>query len=107
MIKKRILRVAVKRLVDGFGPDRIILFGSHARGSADAGSDVDLLVVLPVNGERHSLSLEMDRALKGLNMARDIVILTPEEFENDRQIPGTVARPAWLEGKVLYERSRT
>jgi hypothetical protein len=46
----------------------------------------------------------MDRAL-GLGFARDIVVLTPEEYERDRHLPGTVARPAWLEGKVLYESS--
>lgn len=45
----------------------------------------------------------MDRALSGLEFARDVVILTPEEFERDRYIPGTVARPAFLEGRVLYE----
>jgi hypothetical protein len=45
----------------------------------------------------------MDRALRGLGFARDIIVLTPEEFERDRNIPGTVARPAWQEGKVIYE----
>lgn len=45
----------------------------------------------------------MDRALKGLSIARDVIVLTPEEFELDRDIPGTVARPASLEGKVLYD----
>ncbi|MDQ1317015.1 MAG: hypothetical protein QG588_664, partial [Candidatus Poribacteria bacterium] len=50
-----------------------------------------------------SLTLAMYRALRGLGIAKDIVILTPEEFERDRRIPGTLARPAWLEGKILYE----
>jgi hypothetical protein len=45
----------------------------------------------------------MDRALSGLGFARDVLVLTPEEFERDRHIPGTVARPAWREGIVLYE----
>lgn len=45
----------------------------------------------------------MARALRGLGIASDLVVLTPEEFERDRHIPGTVARPAALEGKVLYE----
>jgi hypothetical protein len=52
------------------------------------------------------LMLEMDRALNGLRLARDVVILTPEEFDRDRYIPGTIARPAWLEGKVVYETSQ-
>jgi hypothetical protein len=45
----------------------------------------------------------MDRSLRGLGLARDVVLLTPEEFERDRHIPGTIARPASMEGKVLYE----
>jgi predicted nucleotidyltransferase len=103
-IDKRTLREATRRLVNGFSPQRIILFGSQARGTADARSDVDLLVVLPVHGRRRRLIVEMDRALNGLGIARDIVVLTPREFERDRSIPGTVARPAATEGRVLYER---
>ena len=103
-IDRKRLREATRRLVDGFAPQRIILFGSQARGTADARSDVDLLVILPVRGKRRHLIVEMDRALNGLGIARDIVILTPREFERDRFIPGTVARPADTEGKVLYER---
>lgn len=45
----------------------------------------------------------MDRALGGLGIARDVIVLTPEEYERDRKIVGTVARPASLEGKVLYD----
>jgi predicted nucleotidyltransferase len=95
---------AVKRLVDRFGPERIILFGSQARGTADARSDVDLLVICRIAGRRRPLVVAMDRSLHGLGFARDIMVLTPEEFERDRHIPGTVARPASLEGRVLYER---
>jgi uncharacterized protein len=45
----------------------------------------------------------MDRALRGLPIARDIIALTPEEYDRDKEIPGTVARPAYREGRVLYE----
>ena len=92
-----------QRLVDRFHPEKIILFGSQARGTADDRSDVDILVVCSFAGKRRHLMLEMDRALTGLGLARDIMVLTPEEFELDRHIPGTIARPAWKEGKVLYE----
>ncbi|CBE69925.1 DNA polymerase, beta domain protein region (fragment) [Candidatus Methylomirabilis oxygeniifera] len=61
------------------------------------------MVVCQFTGSRRSLMVAMDRALSGLEFARDVVILTPEEFERDRYIPGTVARPAFLEGRVLYE----
>jgi len=98
------IRQAVEALVDQFQPHRVILFGSHARGTADTRSDVDLLVVCPVRESRRELQVAMDRALRGCGFARDIVVLTREEYERDRHIPGTVARPAWLEGRVLYER---
>jgi predicted nucleotidyltransferase len=105
MISDSDLRQAVDALVERFRPERVILFGSHARGTADVRSDVDLLVVCPVRGSRRALQVAMDRTLRGCRFARDIVILTREEFERDRHIPGTVARPAWLEGRVLYERA--
>ncbi len=104
MIDKSVLKEASQRLVDKFHPQQIILFGSYARGTADEHSDVDLLVVCPFTGNRRMLTVEMDRALRGLNFARDIVLLSPEEFETDRHIPGTLARPASREGEVLYER---
>jgi len=103
MVSDDILNKATDRLVAGFHPQRIILFGSQARGTADEHSDVDLLVVSPVEGSRRALMVAMDRVLKGLGIARDIVVLTPEEFDRDKNIPGTVARPAWLEGKIIYE----
>ncbi len=103
MVAEQVLEEATRRLVERFHPGRIILFGSQARGTADARSDVDLLVICAVEGDRGDLALAMDRALRGLGLARDIVVLTPEEFEMDRHIPGTIARPAWQEGKVLYD----
>ena len=104
MIDRQTLDEAARRLASQFHPERIILFGSHARGAADEHSDVDLLVIGRFEGNRRSLMVAMDRALRGLGFARDIVVMTPEEFEEDRHIPGTIARPAALEGKILYER---
>lgn len=103
MISDETLSKVRDRLVNAFAPSRIIIFGSQARGTADDRSDVDILVVCSFEGKRRHLMLEMDRALRGLGLARDIMVLTPEEFERDRHIPGTIARPAWREGKVLYE----
>ena len=103
LMSQEILDAVRDRLVNTFRPDRIIVFGSQARRDADSRSDLDLLVICRLEGGRRQLQIQMDRSLKGLGLARDIVILTPEEFERDRQIPGTIARPAWKEGIVLYE----
>ena len=103
MVAESTLDEVTKRLVEQFAPIRIILFGSQARGTADDRSDVDLLVVCPVNGRKRDLMVAMDRALSGLGIARDVIVLTPEEYERNRHIPGTVARPAALEGRILYD----
>jgi predicted nucleotidyltransferase len=95
----------VKRLVTRFKPDQIILFGSHARGSADADSDIDLLVVMPlVNRKRRQTTLAMQLALKDIQTPKDIIVVTPEEVDRQKDIPGTLIRPALLEGKTLYVR---
>jgi len=60
MVSDDILNKATDRLVAGFHPQRIILFGSQARGTADEHSDVDLLVVSPVEGSRRALMVAMD-----------------------------------------------
>jgi len=107
MINKKIITKATKLLVSKFHPERIILFGSYARGTADERSDVDILIICPVKKDRLKLMVEMDKTLEELELARDIIILTPKEFEIDKEIPGTVARYAWKEGKLLYERHQS
>ncbi len=102
MVSDEVLNEVKQRLVDGFHPEKIILFGSQARGTADDRSDVDILVVSRFEGERREVMLEMDRALGELDYAFDVLISTPEEFEVDRLIPGTVSRYADKEGRVLY-----
>jgi len=103
---KEIIQEATKRLVEKFDPERIILFGSYARGTADEHSDVDFMVITDHVGRQNRLLLmtKMDEALGGLGIAKDIVVLTQEEFEVDKDIPGTIARYAAKEGKLLYDR---
>ncbi len=103
MISNETLLKVRERLVDGFHPEKILLFGSQARGTADDRSDVDILVVCSFEGKRRNLMLEMDRALDGVDYAFDILILTPEEYQRDRHIPGTIARYAQRERTIIYE----
>ena len=105
MVSQAILNSVRNRLVEGFHPNRIILFGSQARHQADTRSDIDLLVICDFGGSRRELMLQMDRSLKGLGIGRDVLVMRPEEFERDKDIPGTIARPASKEGVTLYERN--
>jgi predicted nucleotidyltransferase len=96
----------VKRIVREFAPERVILFGSHARGDAGPDSDVDLLVIMPVAGSKRELRLDIRAALRGIPVPKDILVSTPEEFERRRGIVGTIEWPASREGKVLYANIR-
>lgn len=95
----------VRRIVEKFHPDRVILFGSHARGSADSDSDVDLLVVMPVSDSKRSSQLDIRRALREIRASVDVIVTTPEEFEWRREVVGTIEYPAVKEGKLVYARS--
>lgn len=95
----------VRRIVERFHPEKIILFGSYARGTAGPDSDVDLLVVMPVSGSKRRLAIEIDIAIAGLGLPKDVIIVTPEEVEDYRDQVGTIIYPALQEGKVLYERA--
>ena len=94
----------VRRIVDRFDPEQIILFGSAARGDATRDSDVDLLVVMPVEGPKHKKQVQIRVALHDIRIPKDIIVTTPEDFEWRKEIPGTIEYPAVHEGKVLYAR---
>jgi predicted nucleotidyltransferase len=103
-VTEQAIEMMVERLVDRFDPDQIILFGSQARGTAGPGSDVDLLVIMPVSGSKRAKQLEMRVALHDITVAKDIILATPDEVTRYRNIVGTLIRPALREGKVLYAR---
>jgi predicted nucleotidyltransferase len=95
----------VRRIVERFDPEKIILFGSHARRTAGPDSEVDLLVVMPVRGSKRDTRIEIRRALHKFRIPKDIAVTTPEDFAWRQEIPGTIERPAALEGKVVYARA--
>lgn len=95
----------VRRIVSQFSPDKIILFGSHARGEAGPNSDVDLLVVMPVEGSKRQKATEIDVALADRTVPLDLIVVTPDDFERGRHEIGSILRPAVLEGRVMYDRA--
>ena len=93
-----------ERIVDRFRPERIILFGSHARGNAGPDSDVDLLVVLRDAAPKRAKAVAIYELLAGSGLPKDVIVVSPEEVERYRDVPGTLIRSALREGRVLYER---
>lgn len=95
----------VRRIVARFNPERVIVFGSHARGTAGPDSDVDLLVVMHPHGSKRARAVEIYGLLAGIGVPKDVIVVTPEEFDSYRDAPGTVIQTARQEGKVLYDRA--
>jgi predicted nucleotidyltransferase len=102
VVTSTLINKGVKVLVDEFGAEQVILFGSRARGDAHAKSDVDLLVIRPLRGSRMPLESRMLLAMGELGLPSDLVLITPKEFEEQKALPGTIARAAYKEGKVLH-----
>ena len=98
------ISIMVDRIVKGFRPLQVVLFGSHARGAATEWSDVDLLVVLPNGTDKRDSAIEIRRTLGDLPVCKDIVVATPEELARRGHMVGTLLRSALRDGKVLYER---
>lgn len=98
------IRKMVQRIVEEFDPEKIILFGSHAKGTAGPDSDADFLVVMKIKGSKRKKAIEMDMALAGMGLPKDLILVTPEEVAKYRNLVGTIIYPALREGKVLYEK---
>jgi predicted nucleotidyltransferase len=94
----------VKRIVKKFHPERVILFGSHARGDAGPDSDVDLLVVMDFEGAAREKQLEIRQALRDIPVPKDVIVTRTEDFAWRKDIVGTIEWPAAREGKALFER---
>jgi predicted nucleotidyltransferase len=96
--------VMVERIVSLFDPERIILFGSYARGDAGEESDVDLLVVVPSCEDTKRATISMMRAVADLPVSKDILVASASELETRGKLASTVLYPALREGRVLYAR---
>ena len=92
----------VRRIVEVAQPEKIILFGSAARGEMGPHSDLDILVVK--SGADHwGLCGKIRRALRGVNAVVDLVVATPEDLERYKDSQPLVYKPALREGRVVYD----
>jgi uncharacterized protein len=96
------LAEVVRRIVEVARPDRIVLFGSAARGQMRPDSDLDLLVVKSGVSHRRRLAQQIYRRLLGLTVPVDVIVVTPEDVERYRDKVGSVIGPALAEGEVVY-----
>ena len=94
----------VRRIVETAQPEKIILFGSRARGDARSNSDFDVLVIKESSEPSYRRDAPLYLALAGLNASVDVMVYTPEEVTDWSAVPQAFITTAVREGKVVHER---
>ena len=82
-----------------------MLFGSYARGDANEESDLDLLVIESSVSDKAAEYLKLHRAIGFMGVGVDVVVMSDQEFDRRRQVPGTVPYWAAREGKMIHDAS--
>jgi len=98
-----VLQEIVARLISALEPERVYLFGSRARGDEDHDSDFDLLIVVPSSElPGHARDRIALRALRGLRVPADVIVMTRREFDRKRSVVSSLPATVDREGKLLY-----
>lgn len=95
------LQEIIRRIVQVAQPEKIILFGSAARGEMGPHSDVDLLVIKS-GVHRRRLAMQIYRNMMGVGYAVDVIVVTPQDIERYGNCPALVIEPALREGRIVY-----
>jgi predicted nucleotidyltransferase len=92
------------RIVEAERPEKIILFGSYASGTATESSDIDLLVISRSTLPRREREVRLTRQLFGSGVPYDLLVLTPEEVDERLRRNGPFIREILSTGQVVYQR---
>ncbi len=103
---ERTIQAIAAKIAEVVHPQKVILFGSWARGEQGPHSDIDLIVIQETSLPRHQRYAQIRRLFWGLGLPMDILVYTPEEFDRYRSVPGSLTHTVTHEGRVLYERPR-
>jgi predicted nucleotidyltransferase len=101
MIDERTIAEVGRRISESAPSARVYLFGSHARGTAAPHSDLDILVVEPKveNGAEEAIRLR--RALRGLRITADVIVVSDRDAEEWRDVRGSLIHAALSDGRPL------
>ncbi len=105
MVAMNEVEALAQRIVEAFDPEKIILFGSHAYGTAKEYSDVDLLVIMAFEGTGFDKSLEILDCVDP-RFAIDLIVRRAEDTERRYREFDPLIRDALDQGRILYERDR-
>jgi uncharacterized protein len=105
MVHEADIQDFVDKVVEQFAPQRVILFGSYARGDATTDSDVDLLVVMPTKRRTVQQALDIRRRIS-CPFALDLLVRTPRDVEERLALHDCFLKSIVTEGRTLYESGR-
>jgi predicted nucleotidyltransferase len=101
--QEKVIAETVRRLSESLAAEQIYLFGSHARDEASEGSDFDFLVVVRDSPlPRYKREQQAFRALCGIGIAKDVLVLTRAEFERGLAVVSSLPATVVREGRLLY-----
>jgi uncharacterized protein len=103
-ITETLLQEITDRVVQVFAPEKVILFGSHATGTARADSDIDLLVIMEAEGSPIQRAVAVKQVCRPRFVAMDVLVKTPEEVAAQLKRGNFFLRQILAEGRVLYDR---
>ena len=93
------------KIANKFNPEKIILFGSYAKGTQNKGSDIDLLIIQDTDLPSYRRGIEIRMSLIGTKMPIDILVYTRIEFEKEKQDKYSFLYSAIKTSKILYDRT--
>jgi predicted nucleotidyltransferase len=102
---REVIQGIVQTIVAGYAPQKVILFGSYAYGEPDEDSDLDFLVIMNTTLPPLERYVRLHQSIGSLDIPVDIFVLTPEEFEETRDVIGGLAYAPAKYGQVVYEKS--
>ena len=104
-ITDEVIQRMARRIVRRFKPERIILFGSRARGDATPDSDVDLLVVMDVPDGNMAARLAVSHSLSPHPFGLDILVRSQSQIDERLALDDWFLEEITTKGKVLYART--
>lgn len=96
------IRRLTQQIIEAVHPLRIVLFGSAARDQDHAGSDIDLLIVMPDGIHRRHTAQRLYRTVSGVSLPYDLIVATPSDLERHRDNPGLIYHSIMREGRTIY-----
>jgi predicted nucleotidyltransferase len=104
MIDVHAIETVAQRIGEAANAERVVLFGSHARGNASEHSDVDLLVIADSELPRFKRSRALYGVVRPHPFAMDLIVYTPAEVERDLRSNASFVSAALRGGVVVYGR---